>query len=31
MDHTESMVPHSFICIPEMFVSQGPTPAARPS
>jgi hypothetical protein len=30
-DHTEWMVPRSFIWIPDMFVSQGPTPAARPS
>jgi hypothetical protein len=30
-DHTEWMVPHSFIWIPDMVVSQGPTPAARPS
>jgi hypothetical protein len=31
MDHTEYMVPRFFIWISEIFVSQGPTPAARPS
>lgn len=30
-DYTESMAPHSFSRIPEMFISQCPTPAARPS
>jgi hypothetical protein len=30
-DYTECMVPHSFSRIPEMFISQCPTPAARPS
>ena len=30
-DHMEYMVPRSIIWIPAMFVSQGPTPAARPS
>ena len=30
-DHTECMVPRSFIWIPEIFVSQDPSPAAWPS
>ena len=30
-DHTECMVPRSFIWTSAMFVSQGPTPAVRPS
>ena len=31
VDHTEYMVPRSFIWLPEIFVSRDPTPAARPS
>ena len=30
-DHTEYMVPSSFIWIPAMFVSHGPTPAGWPT
>ncbi len=30
-NHRECMVPRSFIWLPEMVVSQDPTPAARPS
>ncbi len=29
-DHTEYMVPRSFMCVPERFVSHGPTPAGWP-
>ena len=31
LDHTQFMVPRSFIWTSAMFVSQGPTPAVRPS
>ena len=29
-DHTEYRVPRSFMCVPERFVSHGPTPAVWP-